>query len=167
MYFLIFTCSLLAGALMSHIALWRISLPRHQTRVLLVIFFAVFACGAVLSTTKLPGIRPLDAYEWAKAVVLYASVMLAYLTTYSAVEVDSPSLVFVLEIYKRAHRGYPEKEFYEKWNDEYLLRPRVDDLVHAGFLKRKEQRYALTARGRIFVSVFVFFRSLLHLPKGG
>lgn len=101
-------------------------------------------------------------------ILFYASMVLAYIVTYSAIEVDSPSLAMIIQIADSGADGIEKERLLSLFTDDYLIVPRVDDLVHGGALFYAEGKYYLTRKGRLFLDPLVFYRKyLLKAPKGG
>jgi hypothetical protein len=164
---------LITSSFLLHVVLWHVRLPKRQTRCLLVIFFAFLALGLGMQHLvpewlpdwlRLHGLA--DDFEMSVMVV---AMTLAYIITYSALEVDSPSLLIVKFVAERGAQGLPTREFYDNMSDDLLVRPRLQDLVRDQHVQLKEGRYHLTNKGRKFIAIFVFYRIkiLQSLVKGG
>lgn len=156
---------LLAGLLISvfafavHLTLWKIRVPRHQTRALFVIFFVsaflVFLKGQSLAWS-----------EAAYAFFLVVCVGFCYATFYTAVEGSSPSLDIMLMLLD-ARRGMSRGELLDAMTDEALVLARLDDLVRCGMVIDRDGRYLLAPSGAAFISIFIRFRSWIKAGKGG
>jgi hypothetical protein len=165
--------SLSVGAFLIHLIVWRVHLPRRQTKVLLSIFAGVligvplcfFAAGQFLA--GLEPLMPSGVSDWLRIVLFHVSVTLAYMITYSAIEADSPSLVMVMAIAKAGAEGMDAREFDATLNDDLLIKPRVEDLITDRMAYVEEGRYRLTGKGVLFANIFVHYRRLLKAPKGG
>ena len=93
---------------------------------------------------------------------------MAYLITYSAVEVDSPSLVMTMTIQKAGEKGFPVIDFKNFITDELVVIPRVNDLVHDKIAKFEGGIYKLTPKGINLAKIFNTYRNFLKLKdKGG
>jgi hypothetical protein len=158
---------------LTHVLIWRIRLPKHQTKALLRLFFGGLAvclcaigavshwrCGAV-------PFAPAGAAQYAHVAMFVISLTLAYVITYSALEVDSPSLVMVMAVWRAGPDGLDEREFARRTSDDVLVRPRIRDLLRDGMVVREAGKCRLTPKGRRFVNVFIIFRAILGAPKGG
>lgn len=150
-----------AVALLAHAGLWRVRLPRRHTRALALIFLGGFI-GAEIAAAGRWGLS-----SQARFTLLYLSLAMAYIITYSAIEADSPSLVIVRAIAGAGEAGLPESVLRDCCTDEILIRPRLDDLVRDGLVTHAAEGYALTLKGRRFISIFLFYRRLLGKPAGG
>ena len=87
--------------------------------------------------------------------------------TYSAIEVDSPSLVMINAIAKAGKEGLDEKLFYQMMNGDILIKPRINDLLNDKMAYLEGYKYKLTPKGRLLVRIFILYRKLLNAPKGG
>lgn len=166
--------SLIFIAFLIQVSIWKIRLPQNHTKVLLQIFFGTLILG-VLVFLKFPtyitflGISPpTTVYGYLQLTFLFISLTMAYITTYSALEVDSPSLVMVMNIAKAGSDGLGEDTFEQKLSDDSLVIPRIRDLVTGGMAYLDDGRYRLTSKGVLISRVFIAYRKLLKREgKGG
>lgn len=155
-----------------HFIIWRIHLPRNQTKALLYIFFIVLT-GSILLLWFLPDFYLFGTVffmtipEYAQFSLLFISLTLAYLTTYSAVEVDSPSLSMVLSVNKAGADGLEKDFFVRETGGDILVRKRVEDLFKEGFISFDGKVYKIEPKGRLLASIFIFYTRLLRINKGG
>lgn len=160
-------------AFLIHFLIWKFFLPKtNHTIVLLIIFFGV--CIAAITASRILNngllgdiVKPKTLFDYADFFVLYSSFVLAYIATYSAIEVDSPSLIMVLAIAEASTRGLERKIFYNTMDDEILIIPRIEDLVRDKMIYIDNERYKLTPKGVFLAIVFSFFRKVLNAPMGG
>ncbi len=160
-------------ALLIHFVIWKIHVPKkNQTIVLLRVFFGVFICGIVFFEIA-PDIAilviepPSGLKEYLQLFLLHSSLTLAYIVSYSAVEVDSHSLYMVLAIEKASSCGLNKEKLYALMNDAYLVEPRIKDLADDKMIINDKGSYKLTPRGAFLANVFITLRKILNLPKGG
>jgi len=92
---------------------------------------------------------------------------LAYITTYSGIEVYSPSLKIVIKIKETGSLGLNEEALDRILTDEILVKPRIQDLYKDKMIYLDKNRYKLTSKGVLLTRIFIFYRSLLNLGKGG
>ncbi len=160
---------LVVGALLLHVLVWRIRLPKYQAKALIYCFLSVFFVGLFFNfflRDKLSSFYLLQSPDQYLSIALfYFATMAAYIITYSAVEVDSPSLLVLLILQNDS--DVTLKSIEEDLNDDVLMLPRVADLIRDGLLIQKDDRYYLTSKGRSMGQLFVFFRSCLRAGKGG
>ncbi|MDP2939104.1 MAG: hypothetical protein Q8O13_03360 [Candidatus Omnitrophota bacterium] len=160
-------------ALFIHFIIWKVSLPKkNQTISLLRIFLVVFIINIFIfrkfSSVSFFGITvPQTLPEYLQFFLLYLSLAIAYITSYSAVEVDSPSFIIVLNIANSSPDGMDEKKLNNIMADEFLLLPRIKDLVNDKAIYFDNGKYKLTKKGEFMANMFIFFRKLLNAPKGG
>lgn len=146
-------------ALLIHLAVWRICLPKKNRALILAnIFFWTLVSGAII----LKGISGYLDY-----IVLYCCLAAAYIVSYPAMEADSPSLAIVRDIAGAGRSGLDKNELYRTMSDEILVVARVEDLLADDLIRIDSGKYVLTSKGRLLAGIFVRFRKLLNAPKGG
>lgn len=148
-------------AFLIHVVIWKIRVPKaNQTVVLLEVFLGVLIAAILVFHMALADLLGF--------MLLYGSLTLAYITSYSAVEVDSPSLTMVLNIAKEMPGGLPQEKFMSMMTNELLVMPRLNDLVLDGMVRLEKGKYQVTAKGRVLTEGILFFRKLLNTgEKGG
>ena len=160
-------------ALAAHFIIWKIHLPKkNQSITLLEIFFVVLFIVTLIfiknSNFALLGIRPPQGFvEYISFFLLYVSLTLAYIATYSSVEVDSPSLVMVLNIAKMLPEGIEKEKLFTLMNNDILVIPSINDLIKDNMITVDKNTYKLTSKGSLFINTIIFFRRILKIPKGG
>ncbi len=156
-----------------HYAVWKLRLPGRQNKALLEIFFGTLLSGLCIMRVIHAFTNGFDRWllqgveDYIQASVLFLSCTFAYMITYSAIEVDSPSLLITLAIGRAGPDGIDEKEFKTRMTDDRLTRPRLQDLITDRMTHFDGQRYVLTKKGIIIAKVFVAYRRILNLEKGG
>jgi hypothetical protein len=156
------TAALLLVALVIHLALWRIRRPKYHVKALLKIFFAVALVGVTIArlTFFLPPTALLHV------LVCFVSATLAYIIVYTALEVDSPTLVMILLLEKAGEDGVSRSEILALLNDDIIVKPRVRDLVRDRMLVREIDGYRETTKGRRFIIPLNFYYRLIT-KRGG
>lgn len=169
----LYSLILFSMAFTLHLALWKIYLPKRQTKVLLQIFFGTLIVGILFLTNissfvSVSGnLVPQKTSEYLHICLFFISLTLSYMITYSALEADSPTLVMVMTIEKAGQEGLDKKEFEQKLSDDILVKPRIKDLVTDKMAYLDGEKYKLTSKGVLFARIFIFYRRLLNAPKGG
>lgn len=170
---LFYGLSLVFIAFLIQFSTWKIHLPENHTKVLLQIFFGTLVVGILIfvkfrTYVTFFGITPpATVYEYLQLTFLFLSLTMAYITTYSALEVDSPSLVMVMKIVKAGNNGLRKKLFEQEMNDDILVAPRLRDLVTGGMADLNEGRYRLTPKGVLVSRIFIAYRKLLKREEKG
>lgn len=157
---------------LAHVIVWKIRLPVRQTKTLLFILFggltASLAAFWRFPSFSLAGLPvPSSAAELLAVALYVTSFILAYMITYSAVEADSPTLVMIKAIADAGPAGLGREHFFSAMSDAVLVDPRLKDLLTDRMAVLGGGRYALTAKGRLFAALFMNYRALLGLGKGG
>lgn len=163
----------IAVAFAIHLALWKIRLPRKQTRGILIIFFGILAV-TVVSLPWLSGhfpalglSQPVGLPVYLHLICFVTAMTLAYMITYSAVEVDSPSLIMVHAISRAGAAGLPVTEFDKSMTDALLVEPRIKDTLRDDLVRLDGELYRLTPKGERMARLFILHRTILRAGKGG
>lgn len=159
-------------AFLLHLIVWRIRLPKRQTKALLLLFLGTLPLGfgILWSMQHILAIEvfvPSSLSEYFHIFLFVLSFTLAYVITYSALEADSPSLVMIMSIAGSGSEGLPKKQFAQQMNDEILVVPRVRDLLRDNMIVIEDGKYKLTLKGLVFVRIFIFYRRMLKLSQKG
>jgi hypothetical protein len=157
-----------ATALLAHVVLWRLWLPRRQTFALLVIFILALLCGvSALWTPTLAAFQPRGGWEILQIVLFHVAFMLAYVVAYSALEERSPSMTILLRVSDSGPLGTSREELMKNLA---LLSPvevRLKAMVRDGMLRQEGEMYRLTEKGNTWIAVFSWWRDLLGFERGG
>ncbi len=170
---LVYVIFLFILAFIIHFIIWRVSLPKkNHTIGLLKIFFGVLIAGIffsrIYSSVSFLGLSlPQGFSEYLLISFSYGALVLAYIVSYSAIEVDSPSLLIVLYISKAASSGLTKEKIEKIMTNDFLVRPRIDDLLRDKMLFLDKGIYRITPKGVLLANIFIFYRKLLNAPKGG
>jgi len=155
------------------VAVWRARLPKKNHTIILLgiffsAFFAVFFLVRInLDTTYFGKITGENFFQYLSLALFYGSLTLAYIASYSAVEVDSPSLSIILEVAEAKADGLEKRRLYSQMDNEHLVIPRLKDLVNDKMVYLDRDKYKLTRKGEFLIGIIVCFRKLLNAPKGG
>ncbi|MDP2923151.1 MAG: hypothetical protein Q8O30_05455 [Candidatus Omnitrophota bacterium] len=160
-------------AFVIHLVIWKVCLAKiNHTVVLLGIFLGTLIVVIIVSRTLQNSLsykifRLETGFDYLDFLILYGSLILAYIATYSAIEVDSPSLVIILNIAKAGPNGLDRIMLHNIMNDENLVMPRIKDLVNDKMVYFDNDRYKLSPKGILMAKVFALFRKILNAPMGG
>lgn len=147
-----------------HVFIWRILPHLASMRNLFRIFLWIFASAIFLIWFYA---SPRSYINILHICLLYASISSTYIITYSAVEAESPTILIINEIMKKGEKGLSGRDLELILKDDILITPRIKDLLDDGMVYLAGGRYSLTAKGSLFVKIFMLYRGLLDLPKGG
>jgi len=167
---LVLSLALFIVSLLIQLIIWKIRIPKRQTKALLSLFILVLIGGLFVINAisdHLDVLTVKSFFEYFHICLFFISLTLAYMITYSAIEVDSPSLVMINAIAKAGPKGLGEKIFTKMMTDEILIKPRLADLLNDKMAYYDGDRYRLTLKGILFARLFIFYRKLLNAPKGG
>lgn len=151
-------------SLFLHILIWRIRIPRSQTKVLFQVFLGVLVVSFLIlwNTGKIT-----STVECFYIALFVLSLAITYISIYSAIEADSPSLVIVTKIAKAGSKGLNKEELLLSLTDDLLVKSRLTDLIGAKMVYLDGDKYKLSLSGVLFIRIFIFYRKLLKAGKGG
>ena len=149
------------------VVFWRIRGGRGHYLALVGVAAFVF----IGMTGVFAALRVGSLFDYLNAVLLYGALALAYMVTYSALQADSPTFAILREIGHAPAQGCSLEWLHLVFNNERLIVPRLDDLVAGGLADwwwpSAGERYVLTRRGALLAQLYVTYRQLLWLEKGG
>lgn len=161
-----------ALAFILHLVVWRIKIPQNQAKALLKIFFSMqllilsfLAVDLILFDNNLSVVQTVA--DLLHLFLFTVALTLVYITAFSAIEADSPTVMIVMHMIEAGDRGLSEKELHSKMTDETLLKPRIRYLEYNNLAYSSDNKYSLTKQGLYFVRAFISFRKLMRIKKGG
>ena len=153
----------LAVAWLIHFGVWRVSLPKKQTRALLVIFLSTIVVTLVASLMAM--LPKLTWIELLHVMIFYIPTSLAYVCFYSAIEEDSPS-IGLIQLTKKNIECRLE-DYYSIINSELLIESRLGAMIRDGLLIRAGDNYQLTMKGTRLGHLFSVAHDFLKLNEAG
>lgn len=99
--------------------------------------------------------------------MVYGSLVLAYMTTYSAVQGDSPTMAILARLEKSGSAGLTFEMLLKELDDQILVVARLNDLIAGGLVRQSGGRYVMAPRGAMMAAVYAVYRKLLRMEKGG
>jgi hypothetical protein len=156
-----------------HVALWRVARPRATGQVLILLLVACICGGACLLAAceaflpELTTLLPPRLSDWVQAVVTALAVACVYVMNYPAVEVESPTLVMIDLVAKAEPNGLTRDDLYQAIGDDFLVMPRIVDLLDERLAIEAEGQCRLTAKGIRLARIFTGWRRLLRAGIGG
>ena len=172
MNILLWSFFLFVLSFITHLIVWKIKIPKRQTKTILQIFFGVWII-AVLFTRFNPDFplfsfsAPAKFLDLLHMALFHTSLTLAYMITYSAMEADSPTLVMILKIASAGTEGLEKSELDKSLTDHILVIPRIQDLLRDKLALIRNGKYQLTPKGTLFARIFICYRNLLKAQQGG
>jgi hypothetical protein len=100
--------------------------------------------------------------------LFFISLTLAYLVTYSCIEVESPSLMIALKIASGSRRGVAKEILHTlAKDDDLLVKPRIEDLLRDKMICLQGDKFKLSRKGLFLTRIFILYRKVLGAGKGG
>ncbi len=156
-----------------HLARWRIARPPSSGRALVVTLLSGIFGGLALlialswAAPGLAALLPDGPLALGHALLLALALAAAYVMTYPAIEVESPTLIIIQAIARPGAAGLARDRLFAELNDSVLVAPRIQDLLDEKLARREDGRYRLTEKGRALVRIFAVWRAILGASKGG
>ena len=159
--------ALLGGAILAHVALWRITLPTNHTLGLLAVFGVAPVAIAALIGVARPSWLPTEATAWLRLALLYVPCALAYIVCYSAIEQESATLALAVRLAAAGEQGMTRESLRENLGREDIPGKRLASMVASGMVRLDGGGYVLTGKGRVLARLFGLAERLAGLPRGG
>src|SRR4030042_7167457 len=153
-----------------HLIIWRIHVPEKQTKMLLCICFGTLLIilsglwSNLVFSSRFGSFTLTNVLDYFQICILTTSLILSYIITYSAIEADSPSLLIVREVADAGPNGLKEEKLKAELNKDFLIEPRLRDLIVDKMVYVHGDKYRLTSKGFLIAEIFVLSRKLLNAP---
>jgi hypothetical protein len=150
-------------ALAAHVILWKVRLPKHHTPTLLGIFSMV-----LLMCFPLALFQGFPLLEILHASLLFVSLSLCYVITYSAIEGDSPTLSLMRFVAEKPTQGRTLQEIDSFFTARPFIRARISALLHSSLVREENGRYLIHGSPSLPFRLILGFRRIYgEIPKGG
>jgi len=156
-------------AFAAHAAIWRIRVPRRQTRALVLVFAGVpplaWAAARALGAAAAP-VSPPPA-DFPAIGLFYAGAACCYLITYAGVEEASPSLLIIRALEAAADRGCERAELAAIVTEERFVEPRIRALTEQHITTLTPEGSRLTPRGLWIARLAGLLSRCFRIHEGG
>jgi hypothetical protein len=149
------------AALVTQVILWRVQLPRSHFKMLLIIF-GLFLLLGILSLGFVA--------DWIYSLLFaqcYGLLALSYISFYSLIEGQSPSLTLVMAVHRKGAEGLSLVESDEFMSMEDVIGIRIRELQRDNLIFAKNSTYRLTRKGMLLAWLSCSGRRALGIGKGG
>jgi hypothetical protein len=169
MIVLVLTVATLLAAFLFHLGLWRLRVPVHQLKALLMIFMVFFAGATVAVAMHSSWIGFGDEgtapwLAWLYFALFYWVAAFCYVITYSAMEGDSPTLSLTRHLHRRGSEGISHDEIEEFFRQRPFVGARVKALVTDNVFIEEQSGYRLSAGRYLFFRVILGYRRIVFGP---
>ena len=152
-----------------HVVWWRFSKPTNTTLTITLIFgFSVFVVWVMIVGFGIPQVfsyaSPAD-----HTLILFLALALSvsYISTYPALENDSPTLRVVFVISKYGSVGISEHALYKMFSNEDLVQISITEMENERLVYRDGNLIVLTKTGHRLANLFWRWRNILGAGTGG
>jgi len=149
------------AALVAQVALWRFRLPRNHFKTLLLIFGLFLVLGIVAQGL---------AVDWTHSLLFaqcYGLLSLTYISFYSLIEGQSPSLFLVLAVHRKKAEGLSLVQAAELMSMDDVIGIRLWELDRDNLIFVENDGYRLTPKGIWLARICSCGRRALGMGKGG
>jgi hypothetical protein len=169
MELLLYCFAALACALVVQVGIVRLTDPANHAAVILGVF-GFFSIASIVSFAVFARGSEDVAAHWTDTVrlaLLLASLSLAYIAVYSAIEDDSPSMAIVKMAWKNGANGCGEIDFALVMDDRLFLDQRLEAMARDRWIVQTSGDVKLTPLGRFWAELFRRSQMLLGMDEGG
>jgi len=150
----------LLGCLLQ-VALWRFKNPRNHFKALIAIFTIILVICIILLN---PRHEIIYSLMFAQCFGLLA---LSYISFYSLIEGQSPSLTLVMAVHRKGADGLSLAEADELLSKEDVIGIRIRELERDNLIFVENSTYRLARQGMLLARLFGCGRRVLGIGKGG
>ena len=166
------TALLLLASFAVHLLIWKRRRPRHHIPALLLIFGVTLVLALVAGIAFLlihPGqSEHVSIPQCLHVILFYTSASLAYITAFSGIELDSPTLSLMMFIAKGEAAGVAQEDAALFFAQRPFINTRLAGLLEGGLLREEGDRIYLAGKGSTFFRVILAYRKLYgSIPQGG
>lgn len=162
-------CFLFCFAILFHLVIWKIRLPKKQLASLLKVFCAIFISWISLSIIFIFNMISfkftLRLSEILHISLFYISLSLSYVIAYSTIEADSPSLRINMILAEKGEKGIGKQELLKALNMEQFFASRIGRLVDDKMIKEIEGKYEIDTKGVVLMNIILYYRKILNISE--
>ncbi len=156
------------AAFVLQLIIWHVRLPQKQTRALLLIYALTPIVIALVAVA--PGFfspLQLSTAEAVRIPILYGAVSLAYIALYSAIEMQSPTLLIVAHLDAYKERGCTETDLLVSLGGDIAPTNRFAAMERGGWIQIVDDVVEITPHGRFYGRLFEYAGRIFGLKAGG
>jgi hypothetical protein len=105
--------------------------------------------------------------DFLRVTITSYSLAIAWIMTYPAVEVESPTLFAMREIGSSVAYGITKADLLKQMNNDLLVYPRIRDLAEEAMINIEDNTMLISAKGKRLIFVFNYWRRLTNQGIGG
>ncbi len=149
----------LAIVFVVHVAIWRIRLPRADFTELA----ALFAIGLIGAEIALAVLDPEASFcRGLFIAAIYVLAAVCYVSVYTAIELDSPSLSLIAIIRQQPDRSLDEATLERFIVERPFVTSRLGQLLRDGMLAENDDKLHLTGSGQAALAFLDSYRRLIR-----
>jgi hypothetical protein len=150
----------IALAMIIQIIIWRIKKPKNEYLAILIIFNIIFFITIFL-TIYLDW--ELLIFDWLHIIIIYYSLVFAYLIAYTSIEGDSPSIIIAIEVYNSKKKGVTVEDLEKKITNKRFINPRIRALLDNNIVFEDNKKIFMSKKGHFSLILM----KIIHFYLGG
>jgi hypothetical protein len=158
---------LFAAALLVHLVVWRIRVPKQQAATLVVIILTVGILGFSLLFSFGTEDVGLSGARLLLGIGVFGGLAAIYLILFSAIEADSPTLTMINLIQAGGIRGVREDKLRLAMSRYSYVEARIDQLLQDKMVIETAHGLQIQPSGRWLCTFILFYRRLLLRSRVG
>lgn len=152
-------------ALLVHLLVWRVRLPRRHVPTLGFLFLVTLIAEIVLIAALAPFGLSLSGWQYAHIILFYTALSLAYIDIYPGLEQRSPRMTIALLVERAAPEGIGRDEIHRLFGDDPPVDMRMKAMVEDSMLVEDGGTCTLTPKGRLLGWFFSYGQDLARLQR--
>lgn len=147
---LIYASVLFAMIFLLHLIVCRAKKTWRKSKHLVRTFLVVVSAWAILG---LLGVAPWarEPIEFSRALLILMAIFFVYLSTFTAIELESVSCLFAQRLKEAGSEGLEPQDMLRLLNDNDVILSRLRELQNFGFVTEDDGRFTATKKGLLFL----------------
>ena len=151
-----------------HILIWKLKIPANPVKVLILIFFGIFAGYIIMINANTSSgtmdfvFHKLSGIQMIHLIIFYSTLTVTYLLIYLALIEDGPSLFTIISLTRSLNHGLTRDELMMMITDDYFILPRIKFLIDEKMIHLMNDKYSITEQGKKFLSTYLFIQRLMR-----
>lgn len=146
------------------VIIFRMRLPKNQILSILILYpsiLGLFLLATFGGVFQKMGFLNLTLVECFYLAIVFMAILPNYAILYGLVEAESPSSLMVLLLESSGEKGLDRSAFNHLLTNDLFLWHRVTALEKGNYVVKKQGKYFITERGRIYMNLWLIPRHLM------
>ena len=143
-----------------NVFIWRVKVPSNHSLTIGLIYLIFFIPVYKINSTLYFNIKFVS--DFIQIFIFHFLFLFAFLIAYTSIEKDSPSVILTLNIYNHGQDGLGIEKIYNFITDKEFIEPRIKDLIYSGLIKKENNKFYITKKGKISLFSISIFQKLVN-----